>query len=305
MQLDLKTILESKVKVRNIFKAQSVAERFSSTRHIPADVFAGITDEIIDIFEEYLPNKTSFNILEVGIGGGRFTLPFTTQLQKRHPGSNLTGFDNSIAMMSQLPEELKSLQSFKYSVHDITQPLPFEKNYFDASISFYVYHCIKKWQLALENVLNTIAEPKLLIFLRERSQWGFYLDNRFTKINVTNKTYRKFWQEYFNLREQISPMPKFDISASDLAMLTSYLKSKGYSHDNKILKTSWNRIVDYREALESIELGLFTKTRVGLDKKQRNQLTNDMKSWLVQNRIDPNIPSGEIPASIEVDIFYL
>lgn len=304
MKLELQTILKSKVKLRNIFQAPSVAEQFCSTHYIPAEVLTAISNEVIDIIVEHKGRKNAYKILEPGIGGGRFTLPFAAQMEKRSPGSRVYGLDNSQAMLAQLPDVLKRMKSFDYAHHDIALPLPFERDFFDASVSFYVYHCIKKWQQALDNVIDVLAEPRLLLFLREHSQWGYHLDNIFKGIEVSDKKYYKFWKEYFKLRQSVSPLPNVDISASDLAKLTAYLKTKGFKHRHKILDTRWERNIDYRAALESIESGLFTKLRVGLDRKQRLLLKNTMEKWLERNEIDPDLQNSKIPATIEIDTFY-
>lgn len=238
------------------------------------------------------------------MGAGRFTLPFIIELDKRFAKSKLFCVDNSIPMINQAIKHINNIASVEFKYHDVTFTLPYPNNYFDASISFYVYHCIKNWRRALRNVMGVLASPKLLIFLREYSQWGYHLDNRFNDIEIQDKNYYKFWKEYFKLREMISPLPKVEISASNIKVLIQHLKGNGFNHIHKMLKTKWERNINYSEAIESIGLGLFTKLRIGLNVKDRHTLKDKMANWLGEKGIDLYSYNGSIPASIELDIFF-
>ena len=304
LEQGLRTVLSSEIRLRNIFKAPKVAGHFCSSHHIPSEILSRISQEIIKIVEFYTDRKDNYRVLEVGMGAGRFTAPFATELHKTYPGSKLYGLDNSKAMLREAKKNIPEVDFIEYKLHDITSSLRYPKDYFDVSISFYVYHCINNWRKALNNVLKVIAFPKLLIFLREHSQWGYHLDCRFDGIKITDKDYCNFWKEYFKLRQSISPLPKVEISASNIDKLMVYLKTKGFKHIHKMVNTKWKRDIVYKEALESIELGLFTKLRVGLDRKQRSILRNEMGKWLDRNGINTELLNGKIPASIEVDIFY-
>lgn len=300
----LRTVLSSEIRLRNIFKAPKVAGHFCSSHHIPLEILSEISQEIIKVIKFYAGKKDNYKVLEVGIGAGRFTVPLAIELNSNYPRSKLYGLDNSKAMLMEAKKNIPKVDFIEYKLHDITSSLRYPKNYFDVSISFYVYHCINNWQKALNNVIKVVASPKLLIFLREYSQWGYHHDDRFDGIKITDKNYYNFWKEYFKLRQSISPLPKVEISASNLDSLSDYLTKNGFKHAHKMLKTKWNRSVDYREALESIELGLFTKLRVGLTDKDRNILKNNMIEWLNNKVIKFDSHIGTIPAAIEVDVFY-
>lgn len=297
--------MSSEIRLRNIFKAQKVARHFCSSHHISSEILSKISQEVIELIKFYAGKKDNYKVLEAGMGAGRFTAPFAIELNKSCPGSQLYGLDNSKAMLKEAKKNIPEVDFIEYKLHDITSSLRYPKDYFDVSISFYVYHCINNWRKALNNVLKVIASPKLLIFLREHSQWGYHLDCRFDGIKITDKDYCNFWKKYFKFRQLISPLPTVEISASNLDSLGDFLTKNGFKHVHKTLKTQWNRSVDYREALESIELGLFTKLRVGLTDKDRNILKNNMIEWLNNKVIKIDSRIGTIPALIEVDIFYI
>lgn len=304
LEQSLRTVLSSKVRLRNIFKAPKVAGHFCVSHHIPSETLSEISRELIKEIQYYAGEKDNYKVLEVGIGVGRFTVPFAVELDKYLPGSKVYGLDNSKAMLREAKKNIPDANFIEYKSHDITSALSYSEDYFDASISFYVYHCINNWRKALNNVIQAVASPKLLIFLRERSQWGYHLDCRFKGIKITNKDYCKFWKEYFKIRQSISPLPKVEISASNLDLLKDYLKKNGFRHVPKTLKTTWNRTVTYSESLESIEAGLFTKLRVGLTDRDRNLLKTRMLTWLKNKNIKLDSSPVRIPAAIEVDIYY-
>ena len=302
-ELKTENILSSQYQLRNIFKAREVAEHFYASHFISSEILTRISEEILDELYTY-KRKESYNLLEVGMGMGRFTVPFASVLENRFPGSRLYGVDSSIAMIREAQKSISNIKNIEYNCHDITDPLPFSGDLFDASLSFYVYHCIKKWRKALENVIQVTAPPNILIFLREYSQWGYHIDNRFSDIEISDATYFDFWKEYFELRQITSPLPKIEISASNLDILIDYLRGRGFKHIHKMLKTTWERSIDYREVLTAIELGLFTKLRVGLSGKDRRLLKNKMVDWLNCRNISLNACHRTIPASIEIDLFY-
>lgn len=304
MDLLLTNKLDTSNRLRNIFKAPAVAEHFCASRHIPSEILSKISSEVLSEIIRVKGRQPSYKILEVGTGAGRLALPFATELIKQYPGSKLYGIDNSQSMIKEAGKHISDQKLIDYRHDDITDTLPFDADFFDASISFYVYHCIKQWKKAIANVTDVLIFPKILIFLREHSQWGYHLDNRFTGIEITDTEYCEFWQEYFKQRQLLSSLPKVDISASNIDKLTAHLKQMGFLHEYKVSKTKWNRSISYAESLEFIELGLFTKLRVGLDTKQRHILKKEMSSWLNRNGINSFNEHKTVPAAIEIDIFY-
>jgi len=300
----LQTIKIQTKQVLNIFNTKEVAEHFLDTHYIPFDILQGISGEILEILESITQKTTHYRILETGMGTGRFSYPFAIELAEKFPDSKLYGLDSSRAMLSEAEKYLPPDLSIKYEHGSLNKPLSYPLNFFDASISFYVYHCIKKWKQALNNVIRMIRKPILLFFIKERSQWGFHLDNRFDGIEIFDVTYYRFWKEYFKNREILTPLPKVDISASNLDMLGTYLEKKGFQHITKISDFKWKRKIDYREALQSINLGLFTKLRIGLSAQDRAFLRKRMEDWLSIERIDYTKQFWEIPAAIEIDVFY-
>ena len=300
----LQTIKMQTKQALNIFDTKEVAENFLGSHYIPFNILREISGEILEIIESITQKTTHYRILETGIGTGRFSYPFAIELAKTFPNSKLYGLDSSRAMLSEAKKYLPPNLSIEYEHGSLNKPLSYQPNFFDASISFYVYHCIKNWKRALNNVVRVIRKPTLLFFIKERSQRGFHLDNRFDGIEIFDETYYRFWQEYFKNRGISTPLPNVDISASNLDMLGTYLGEKGFQHINKISAFKWKRKINYREALQSINLGLFTKLRIGLSAQDRAFLRKRMKDWLSIEHIDYTKQFWEIPAAIEIDIFY-
>lgn len=293
-----------KPQIENIFTLEEVASHFEVSHFIPERILSGVVGEIFDKVESLKKKKRSYMILEAGMGTGRFTRPLAFTMEKRYPQSRIVGIDSSEMMIKEARKFITSNTSIEYLNHNICNNLPYDHGFFDASISFYVYHCIINWKQALNNIIQVLSNPKILIFIREKSQWGYYLDDRFGDIATTNATYYSFWKSYFDYRKQKAPLPEFDISASNLRELTRYLKAKGFYHEHKLSKHIWERDINFQESLISIEFGLFTKLRTGLTKNDRTHLKNKMKRWLIEHDIEPMTYLDKIPAQIEIDYFY-
>ena len=97
--------------------------------------------------------------LEVGVGTGRIALPIARQ------GYDYTGVDISEEMMARLREKAEAIQQsagadapplrLQLLMADMTA-LPFADAAFDAAVAVHVFHLVRAWQQAVDEVLRVL-----------------------------------------------------------------------------------------------------------------------------------------------------
>ncbi len=134
----------------------SIATVYDDTRVFDEDCFNAALDFIIARF----PPSTYKKLFEPGIGTGRIALPFAEK------GYDVTGVDISDEMLKQLSDKLKKppIPSVSFQKADVTH-LPFADNIFDIAVAVHVFHLIRDWQKALEEVFRVLRPDAPLVFL--------------------------------------------------------------------------------------------------------------------------------------------
>ena len=134
----------------------SIAAIYDDTRVFDDDCFNAALDFIAARF----PPSTHKKLFEPGIGTGRIAIPFAER------GYDVTGVDISDEMLKKLPEKLKHQPSLPvvFQKADVTH-LPFSDDTFDIAVAVHVFHLIRDWKKAIEEVFRVLRPEAPLVFL--------------------------------------------------------------------------------------------------------------------------------------------
>ena len=134
----------------------SIAAVYDDMRVFDDDCFNAALDFIIARF----PPSTHKNLFEPGIGTGRIAIPFAER------GYDVTGVDISDEMLKKLPEKLKHRASLPVTFQkaDVTH-LPFPDNAFDITVAVHVFHLVRDWKKAMDEVFRVLHPDAPLVFL--------------------------------------------------------------------------------------------------------------------------------------------
>ena len=134
----------------------SIAVVYDDTRIFDDDCFNAALDFIMARF----PPSTHKKLFEPGIGTGRIAIPFAER------GYDVTGVDISKEMLKKLPEKLKHQASLPvvFQKADVTN-LPFPDGIFDIAVAVHVFHLIRDWKKAMDEVLRVLCPDAPLVFL--------------------------------------------------------------------------------------------------------------------------------------------
>jgi len=134
----------------------SIAAVYDDTRVFDDDCFNAALDFITARF----PPSTHKKLFEPGIGTGRIAIPFAER------GYDVTGVDISDEMLKKLPEKLKHQPSLPIAFQkaDVTH-LPFSDDTFDIAVAVHVFHLVRDWEKAMEEVFRVLRPEAPLVFL--------------------------------------------------------------------------------------------------------------------------------------------
>ena len=134
----------------------SIAAVYDDTRVFDPDCFNAALDFITARF----PPSRHKKLFEPGIGTGRIAIPFAER------GYDVTGVDISDEMLKKLPEKLKHQPSLPvvFQKADVSS-LPFPDDTFDIAVAVHVFHLIRDWKKALEEVFRVLRPEAQLVFL--------------------------------------------------------------------------------------------------------------------------------------------
>jgi len=102
-----------------------------------------------------LGDVTGRRILDAGCGSG----PLAAELVAR--GADVTGFDSSHAMIELARRRLG--QAVAFTVHDLSDPLPFEDETFDDVAASLVLHYLEDWQAPLAEIRRVLKPGGRLV----------------------------------------------------------------------------------------------------------------------------------------------
>ena len=134
----------------------SIAAVYDDTRVFDDVCFNAALDFITARF----PPSTHKKLFEPGIGTGRIAIPFAEK------GYDVSGVDISDEMLNVLHEKQKQQLSLPVAFQkaDVTS-LPFPDDTFDIAVAVHVFHLIRDWKKAMDEVFRVLLPDAPLVFL--------------------------------------------------------------------------------------------------------------------------------------------
>lgn len=136
----------------------SMAEVYDETRTFDKDCFYAV----LDYLQERFPPERYNSILEPGVGTGRIAAPLAER------GYKVTGVDISDKMLAVLQEKLAgSGQSLQISFRkaDVLK-LPFPDEAFNMAVVVHLFHQIKEWKRAVNEVFRVLRFDAPLVLMQ-------------------------------------------------------------------------------------------------------------------------------------------
>ncbi|HLW03206.1 MAG TPA: class I SAM-dependent methyltransferase [Ktedonobacterales bacterium] len=217
------------------------APRYDATRGYPLDVAEQIGAAII----EAAAAAADTRFLEVGVGTGRIALPVARQ------GYDYTGVDISALMLDRLRAKVTELQQSATStarpIHlqlvmaDMTA-LPFPNASFDVVVAVHVFHLVRAWKQAVEEVLRVLRSGGVFLHC-----WDEYLSG--------DEALRERWVQI--VRELGGEVGI--IGAERRSAVTDYLRERGFTVE--VLRTViWETQESPRAAFDYIAQRVWSRT---------------------------------------------
>lgn len=134
----------------------SIAAIYDDTRVFDKDCFNAVLDFITARF----PPSEYRKLFEPGIGTGRIAIPFAAR------GYDVTGVDISEEMLNMLSGKLSKnpIPWVTFQKADVTH-LPFANDTFDIAVAVHVFHLIRDWRKAMEEVFRVLRPDGPIVFL--------------------------------------------------------------------------------------------------------------------------------------------
>lgn len=244
-----------------------VAHMYDATRGFPKNIAQQLAQKI----DQAVDGNGQTRFLEVGIGTGRFAVPLAEL------GRQYTGFDISEKMLSRLEEKLSAASwretplewgsvvgedatrklavrhfvqdeqqgSMRLLVADMTD-IPFHDDTFDAVLAMHVFHLVRDWQQALQEILRVLRPGGVLV-----------------------RGWEDRWEENWkpgpgDIRRQWSKIMhelggSTDRPGADDQVVTAWLQQQGFATE-PFAVLEWERQVTPRAIFESVKHRLWTST---------------------------------------------
>lgn len=287
----------------NIFeKDKSAVKHFCkfSRTSSPLAPYFNYAKVAMEILHRYFPYDKRLNVLECGIGYGRFGIP----LAKEGKPHNIFvyGFDSSPYMKREFDKQLKilncNLANIEYRIWnpELWQPAnntcPYEDKFFHTIQFFEFLYYLHNWRQEIDKFLKLLKADGLIIIDQEMSSYMYSVNGEFTYY-PTNKDLMvaNFWKEYYQEKKRFSSNTfiKRDISPCNYQEVLRYLESKGFVikqiEDERLC---WKRTLSFHIFLEMIRKGFIPFITLNLSANAKEGILKNMKHWLSQNRIDPH-----------------
>jgi ubiquinone/menaquinone biosynthesis C-methylase UbiE len=184
--------------------------------------------------------------LEIGVGTGRIALPIARQ------GYDYTGVDISAPMLDRLRAKIAELQQAPTSeaaplrldlvMADMTA-LPFPAASFDVVVAVHVFHLVRAWRQAIEEVLRVLRSGGVFLHC-----WDEYL-------GPGGESMQERWVEI--VRELGSEVGI--VGAERRGLVTDYLRERGFSVET-LRTVIWETQESPRDLFEYIARRIWSRT---------------------------------------------
>jgi ubiquinone/menaquinone biosynthesis C-methylase UbiE len=240
------------------------AALYDATRGYPPDVAEQIGAAIV----EAASPQPDARFLEVGIGTGRIALPIARR------GYDYTGIDISEKMLDQLRAKAQTLQQeaarisappvrLQLFTADMTA-LPFPAAAFDVVVAVHVFHLVRAWKQAVEEVLRVLRPSGLFLHC-----WDEH-------IGPGDHPLQERWVEC--VREVGGEVGM--VGAPRRSQVTDYLRERGLTVET--LRTIiWTTQVSPKDEFEYIAQRIWSRTWLVSD-EVFNASIQRLESWAIQ-----------------------
>lgn len=237
-----------------------MAQAYDAMRGYPED----ISQQIAQAIDQAADGRANTRYLEVGTGTGRIALPIVTHAQR-----NYTGIDISEKMLGQFEqklmtdawqhvpqpwgsvndEETAQTMDVRRFVHDNggtvrlvlsdMTALPFRDASFDVVIAAYVFHVVRDWKSALQEIQRVLRPGGILIRSWKENWPQLWIPG--------TGDIRKEWNK---IVQELGGTIRFPGATEE--EVTAYLQAQGFSTETwEVLR--WQRPLTMRMLFESLE----------------------------------------------------
>ena len=216
------------------------APLYDATRGYTPDVAEQIGAAIV----EAASAQPETRFLEVGVGTGRIALPIARL------GYDYTGVDISEEMMARLRDKAAALSEgakplrLQAVIADMTA-LPFPDASFDVAVAVHVFHLVRAWKQAVDEVLRVLRPGGCFLHC-----WDNYLT-----VDTGTQSMGERWVEIVReLGVEVGI-----VGATRRSMVTDYLRERGLSVET-LHTITWTAYESPQDAFEYIAKRIWSRT---------------------------------------------
>jgi ubiquinone/menaquinone biosynthesis C-methylase UbiE len=244
-----------------------MAAIYDETRIYDKTSFNAALDYIVSRF----PPDRYPHLFEPGVGTGRIAIPLAER------GYNVIGADISGEMLKILADKLmrrKSPLPVTYIRQDISS-LPFQNTSFDIAVAVHIFHLIRDWKKAVNEVFRILkpGSPLILMYTGGGKEIPWVQDK-----------YRELCTACGN--------PATHIGVSGLPELLEYLKNTGRHIETIENRWQWTRRSRVSEALENIKQRYYGMTRL---------VSEDIHRSVIE-KLEAEVPKKYGSMDVEVEV---
>jgi len=204
----------------------------------------GCFNAALDYIAGEFPTSKYIKLFEPGIGTGRMAIPLAER------GYSVTGVDISENMLKRLAEKLSLRQTslpIVFQKADVTA-LPFTDATFDIAVATHVFHLIRNWKQAINEVLRVLkpGAPLVLVYTGGGVEVPFI-----------NDKYRELCASYGQSAKHIGLTKK--------AELQEYVADFGRHSEMVDNRWQWTNKVRVDEAVDHIKQRHYSETHLVSD----------------------------------------
>ena len=222
------------------------APLYDATRGYAPDVAEQIGKAIV----EAAGAQPGTRFVEVGVGPGRIAVPIARL------GYDYTGVDISEGMVARLRDKAAALSAgataplrLQVVIADMTA-LPFSDASFDAAVAVHVFHLVRAWKQAVDEVLRVLRPGGLLLHC-----WDNYLAS-----DTSTQSMQERWVEIVReLGGEIGIL-----GAARRSLVSDYLRERGLTVET-LRTATWTAQESPQEAFEYIAKRIWSRTWLAPD----------------------------------------